>query len=231
MARIKYSGLVTDIRGSVGGTTFQSNAYGATIKNKPAMIIPNTQLQQRSKTLISRISTTWRTLSAAQREEIESWSSAYPQYSKHNPEIALTGFPVFVRYYCVRRLSNPAGAITPISPPSAPPVIDSYTCHGSVIAGTFKITTTWAIGDGTWLNAYWLSPPLGATNNFPFSLMRFQGMSASENDDITTNISYTAKFGRIPQVGEYVYVMYRLVDENSYTVTAPTLIKVLIQAV
>jgi hypothetical protein len=52
----------------------------------------------------------------------------------------------------------------------------------------------------------------------------------SENDDLTANVFYINQFGRLPVVGDYVFVKYRLADQNSYAVTAPTLIKVEIEA-
>ncbi|MFA5386707.1 MAG: hypothetical protein WC297_03520, partial [Candidatus Paceibacterota bacterium] len=82
----------------------------------------------------------------------------------------------------------------------------------------------------SWYLAYGLTPPLRATNNTPGSLVRLTARTLSENDDLTANVFYINQFGRLPVVGDYVFVKYRLADQNSYAVTAPTLIKVEIEA-
>ncbi|MFA5386716.1 MAG: hypothetical protein WC297_03565, partial [Candidatus Paceibacterota bacterium] len=196
MARVKFSGLVTEIRGSVGGTTFQSNAYGWTIKNKANMIRPNSQLQQLPKTIMARVTSGWSALTVAQRATIDSWAAIYPQYSKHNPDSILSGFAVWVRYWLVMLTSDPSTALVPFVSPLAPPTIDSMTVHGSLIADVLSLDATFVIGDASWYLAYGLTPPLRATNNTPGSLVRLTARTLSENDDLTANVSYINQFGR-----------------------------------
>ena len=76
MARIIYSALVTQIKGSVGGTTFQSNAYGFTIKNKASVVKPRTMLQERSKKFFASATGAWRKLSQTNRDTWVSWAAA-----------------------------------------------------------------------------------------------------------------------------------------------------------
>ena len=68
MARITYSGLVTSIRGKVGGTVFQANAYGHTVKNSPNMVRPNTPDQQLSKVILSKAVKLWSEISQPERD-------------------------------------------------------------------------------------------------------------------------------------------------------------------
>ena len=99
MARIIYSGLVTSIRGSIGGTTFQNNAYGFTVKNKANMVKPNTVSQNLSKLVFSLAVKAWGTLTVANRANWDSWAATYPQFAKNNPSSVLSGFAVFVKQF------------------------------------------------------------------------------------------------------------------------------------
>jgi hypothetical protein len=96
MARVIYGAIVTSIHGKIGGTVFQKNAYGHTIKNTPTMVRPNTALQQVSKGNIAVVSQMWRSLSPANQQTWISFAALFPQYSRHNPSSALSGYAVFM---------------------------------------------------------------------------------------------------------------------------------------
>jgi len=99
MARIVYSALIDNIRGSVGGTTFQKNAYGYTVKHKPNMIKPWTSDQLARQIAFSRAVKAWKQASTQTRNNWDSWAVTNPQYSKHNPNAVLSGFACFVKWH------------------------------------------------------------------------------------------------------------------------------------
>lgn len=106
MARIKYSALVDSIRGSIGGTTFQGNQYGFTVRRKPNMTIPNRKLQNRQKPLIARATRAWRRLSDTERSAWSSFASSNPQPIKNDPAVSMSGYALFVRLNVFRQLSG-----------------------------------------------------------------------------------------------------------------------------
>src|SRR5690606_31037464 len=104
MARIKYTALVESIRGSIQGTTFQRNAYGYTVKGKPNMVNPNTNLQSASKRNMSGIAQAWSSLSDSDRNAWDTWAATNPVPSRLNPDANLTGFAQFTRWHNIRWL-------------------------------------------------------------------------------------------------------------------------------
>ncbi len=226
MARIKFSGLVTEIRGSAGGTTFQSNAYGWTAKNKANMIRPNSTYQEECKAAFMRAASSWATLTDVQRQSVNSWATSNPQYAKNNPESILSGFAVWVRYWATRLNFNKTWPIAYFAPAASPPAIDTVTFTCTLIAGVLSINANFVIGTGLWSFGYWLSPPTTGSRLFPGSTLRKVGFVTNEDDNLTSAASYTARFGRLPEVGDWINLKYLFFDENSYYMTHPEFARV-----
>jgi hypothetical protein len=106
MARIIFSSLVTSINGSAGGTTFQRNLYGNTLKNKPHMATPRSQYQNESKRIVSAVTQFWRTMSSVQRQTWIDYANAFPEATRLNPDSYLNGYNLFVKFNCIRYLAN-----------------------------------------------------------------------------------------------------------------------------
>lgn len=67
MAIIALSGLITDIRGSVGGTTFQRSGAGLIMRNKPQTVGQGTNSQSIQRVYQSQLNEQWLLLTDAQR--------------------------------------------------------------------------------------------------------------------------------------------------------------------
>ncbi len=202
MARIIYGALAESIRGSIGGTTFQRNAYGYTVKKKPNMINPNSQWQQAQKIIFSKAVLAWNQLTSAQRLDWESWASTYPQYAKNNPSSQLSGFAVFVRQHCLRFLDNLAVDTNPTYATYAP-ASASFAFYVSAIAMEMDFNDT--NGNEEYWVAIFLSRPFSGSQNFIGTKTRYFDMEASIT---TTGVSITAtwlaKFGTLPTVGQQI---------------------------
>ena len=98
MARIKFSAIVESIRGSIGGTTFQSNAYGFTVKSKPNVTQPNSLKQQQRKIAMQSVSRSWRALTSTERLSWEVYASTFVVPSKLNKDSNLNGYNYFLKY-------------------------------------------------------------------------------------------------------------------------------------
>jgi hypothetical protein len=170
MARIVYSGLVNSIRGSVGGTTFQKNAYGYTIKNKANVIKPNTARQSLQKRAMQLAIQGWMDLSPTDRAIWDGWASSYPQFSQHNPTSQLTGYAVYVRRNVLQAF---IGQPLLDSPGSIPPIIPTLSIALTQPAG-FLSFTTGGTTSATELT-YWLylSAPVRPSRAFVGSVPKF----------------------------------------------------------
>lgn len=74
MAQVKLSGLVTSIKGSIGGTTFQSSGAGLTARNKPLPLKSKSNAQTTVRVLQAQLNTAWGDLTDAQRQTWASFS-------------------------------------------------------------------------------------------------------------------------------------------------------------
>jgi len=226
MARIKFSGLVTEIRGSVGGTTFQRNAYGYTVKNKANMVNPNSLSQQTQQTTLFKCVNSWGQLTSAQRDEVDSWASANPQYSKNNPDSQLSGFAVWVRWWIFNityRLNNYPSYVGVYDPV---PAIAAMTFTLTSLAGVLTLGRVALPDDNVWAGGVFLSPSTSESKNFAGSSLRFINdfVSTTGTSDITSQ--YTNVFGAIPTPGQTILGKYGLLHENSLYATAYTSFKI-----
>jgi hypothetical protein len=81
MAKIKFSALVTDASGSVGGNIFSRNASGPYVKSFTMPHNPNTQKQQDVRAAFAVNISAWKNLTKAQQQL---WIDAAPQYPYNN---------------------------------------------------------------------------------------------------------------------------------------------------
>lgn len=226
MARIIYSGLVTSIRGSVGGTTFQNNAYGFTIKNKANIIRPNTSYQERQKVCFSKAVKAWSLMSPAQRDNWNSWAAAFPQFAKHNPSSVLSGYAAFVKYHALYFLGEGLDATVLTSPSFDPLAYDTVVPTLSNSLSILTLAQTWAIGDGSWKALRFISRPFLNAQNFAGTAPKYLDSVTSENDSGPITTLYTNLFGRIPADGENVFIEYQLYGVEFPQIPARTSFKV-----
>lgn len=81
MATVRYSSVVSDIRGSINGTTYSRNRGGAYAKVRVTPVNPRTAAQTRVRTNFRVLSQAWRALGAYYQA---SWAAAAPSYIIYN---------------------------------------------------------------------------------------------------------------------------------------------------
>lgn len=220
MARIIYSGLVTSIRGSIGGTTFQNNAYGFTVKNKANMVKPNSVSQNLAKLVFALAVKGWATLSIANRATWDSWAATYPQFAKNNPSSVLSGFAVFTKQFANMLIHDGLAAPPKLSCSFTIVTLDTVTLVLHSNAGVLTLNETWTINDGTWAVNVYMSRSFSETQNFSGSAPKF--ILASDNADKASIITtaYADLFGSLPQIGSIVFVNLQLFNINNGQVPA-----------
>lgn len=136
---LKFGGLVVDGRGSVGGTTFSRNRYGAYARARITPVNPKTPRQSVIRAIVAAVTIRWLgSLSQAQRDAWAVFASNVPAKNKLGEVINLSGFNQFSKSNIV---ADNAG-LTSIN--DAPIVFDlpgedpGYSTE--VDAGTGKIT-------------------------------------------------------------------------------------------
>lgn len=220
MARIIYSGLVTKISGSIGGTTFQANAYGFTCKNKPNMIKPNSSFQQQRKLAFGRAVKLWSGLTTPQRNDWNTWASTNPQFAKNNPGSVLSGFAVFVRTMVLNQIASDLSIPAIVSPTATIEPLDIVTWTLTNLAGVLTLNSTFGTGGATLLSLVSVSRPFNGAQNFAGSAPRFMVGLANDDDNTLLTAKYIAQFGKVPAIGETVIIRIKLFNPTNGQVFA-----------
>lgn len=98
MALIKFGGGVADARGSVGGTVFSRNRFGAYTRNRTIPVNPGTSPQTKIRSIMSVCRNAWfSTLTAAQRTAWDTYAAGVAMTNRIGEVIHLTGWNHFVR--------------------------------------------------------------------------------------------------------------------------------------
>jgi hypothetical protein len=212
MARIVYSGLIDNIRGSIGGTTFQNNKHGFTVKRKPNIVKPVRTLQNARKVTFSSAVKAWQALTSSQRSDWNSWAVTYPQYAKNNPTSQLTGYEVFVRNHAYIFMIGESVITAPVYSSDTVP---SITLEIGLDTGVLYINTTSVPASGDFWVLVSASRPLSVTQNFVGSKTRYFYFFVNDDDSQIITTLYQSKFGIIPSIGDRVALSYVLVSTSN----------------
>lgn len=96
MASIRYSELVSEIRGAAGGVVFSRNANGAYVRNRVKGVAGNSAAQSAQRAAMSAVSTGWRSLSQAQRQSFITGAPSFPYVNRLGETKQYTGQQLFM---------------------------------------------------------------------------------------------------------------------------------------
>jgi hypothetical protein len=202
MARIKYSGLIDEINGSIGGTTFQRNRYGFTIKRKPSGTTSATSSQSIRRLSLYRVQQNWIALSNADHDNWNTYASTFPSPTRLNPASFLNGVNLYEKYHLLRAvgitsiLNDPNGAQQTLS-------FDGFELDSS--GGTMTMESNITVSGANWLFLIFLSRPVSSTSTLSKSKTRFisqstvSGFLSKEIQNEYINI-----FGFIPVRNDFI---------------------------
>lgn len=139
MALIKLGGLISDIRGSVGGTVFSRNKSGAIARQRTTPVNPQSVLQTAIRAIVALVSQAWRTgTTTVQKAAWAVFASNVPAKNKLGESINLSGFNQYVK-------SNTAALNAGLPAIADAPVVftlpgEDHLFAATVDAGTGKIS-------------------------------------------------------------------------------------------
>jgi hypothetical protein len=96
MPQIKFSGLVTAMKGKAGGSIFSQNKQGAYFRNNRWGGGRKSQRWDNAKNRLSFLSNQWRLLSAEQREAWQAAGADYPSKNKFQEEYIPSGYQLYM---------------------------------------------------------------------------------------------------------------------------------------
>ncbi len=96
MARIIYGAIITDIKGSIGGITFQKNGSGTIARLKPRKTKTNTQKQRDQQPRLKEVQRNWNELSLTNKMSWNYFASVNKKIGLDGNEKVLTGYQWFI---------------------------------------------------------------------------------------------------------------------------------------
>ena len=172
MARIKFGLAISDIRGSISGTTFSSGTYGAYARRRAVPTNPNTTKQGAVRAAFASLTSSWRNLTEAERLTWITQAPAYTNLNSFGDNVPLTGQALFMR--CNLNLASIG--IPPITSALPPKTLIAPTFASvdiDVSANTMVVTSLSAT-DSTTMYAVYASLNMSAgINFFPRSAFRY----------------------------------------------------------
>jgi len=127
MALVQTGGGITDIRGSIGGTTFSRSAAGLIARTRRKPVNPNSALQSAARAKMSYLAEHWNgTLTEQQRADWRDFAANSPGTNKLGQSISLSGLDCFLRlnaHLLAIPIAVNAGAPTAYGAASQTPIV------------------------------------------------------------------------------------------------------------
>ena len=135
------SHVFAEIRGSMAGTVFSRNRYGAYTRQRVKPTVSTSEAAQAAKTLMTSASQAWQDLANAERLAWNEWARANPVVGSLGFPQTLPGHAAFVGIYCRRfKLGQGPLLVPPITP--APVGLTGVSVVADKTAGTADVTFT-----------------------------------------------------------------------------------------
>lgn len=195
MAVVKWTALVTGMKGKLRGSVLQFGAAGQVMRANRQFNSFSNVLWNQSKNNLGNVTQNWRLLTPAQRNAWSAQTLNYPTTDRYGN----THYPSPYTLHMRLNLAMLYHTGTMLTTPLAPAAYSNITPLGLVISGTPTITAT--IGASTTTDELVLifaTPPLSNGRRAPKGLYRLMAavdMSAITSYDFTTE--YTKSYGQI----------------------------------
>jgi hypothetical protein len=98
MARVTYGALITNIAGSIGGSTFQNNASGAIVRSKPFTPVNPSASQSARQLILTQLVALWPTLTNAQKTAWNNMAAAHLKINDWGSSVRVSGYQWFIAY-------------------------------------------------------------------------------------------------------------------------------------
>jgi len=206
MARIIYGSIITDIKGSIGGITFQKNASGQVARLKPRKNKTNTQKQRDQQPRLKGLQREWNLLSLTNKILWNDFGVANNKIGLDGQEKTLTGYQWFLTINENRLLFDDSILSAPPVYEIVNPISGGYLTYTSNI---LRFNYNEPLGGVDSRVSVWASFVINSASKFDFNLCRnfrnYNGISdTGQNINILQNgtswqVYYNSVFP--PQLG------------------------------
>lgn len=217
MARVKFSGLISEISGSIGGATFSTSRHGPVIKTKHKPSFKSKGFQSSTRRAYSQAVNAWKLLTPSERANYNSFAKVFPSYPASGVKSPLSGYELFLKYNTIYGTIFP-GILTSFNfdPPQTPSVSVSM----QRTATELLVTNTCIPSTLNFTLFHKMSPP---SKHIRKSLLnRVRLLVARPTRDNTSNRlhNFLNTFGYAPESGDFVYIKQQILA-NNYPIITP----------
>ena len=184
--------------GSMGGTTYSRNAFGAYIKRKSIPVNPSTALQNAVRANFSEIAARWSQLTAAQRSAWQTYANAVPRSDTFGQPVTLFGRQMYIACNSLRKQAGLAlvdDGPTILTLPELTLPVPTITA-GDPISLAFTSTDQWAGETGGAL-LFFASDAKSPQTNYCRGPYRYAGKVAGAATPPTSPATLTAPFAYV----------------------------------
>ena len=204
MAKVLYGAFIVELKGKVGGSCFQANRYGFTLRNKPMSPKGGSMAQSGQRSKMVEVSQVWGQLTDAERTAWNSISGSWPHLDSFGNPVQLTGFNLFVMVSL--NLMSIGQAINSVA--SVPAVLFAFsiTSMSSSFAGSvlrINFSPTPVVDDCDMI--VWASPPVNPGAGLIVSKLKvIQIVALASVSPLSIGADYAKTFGLFPPEGTRV---------------------------
>jgi hypothetical protein len=198
MARLKTSGLISDISGSISGMTFQHSVSGLIVRKKPIPLKIDSDSQHSQRGSMSYLQSQWLAMSEIDRNKWKYFLSWSNQSQKHNQHLLISGYQLFLKYQSARLLAG-LSVLTNFSfvPLAVVPKTLALYNSGSTFLVLFD---DYVQSDAYFFNLF-LTSPVNFGTAYRCNGLRFMPVTYKTDTQYYLIGSYEGIFGTIPPVG------------------------------
>lgn len=205
--------------GSIGGTVFSRNRYGAYTRNRSIPVSPDTQYQQAAKQYLAQASQNWRALTDAQRLQWATWAASNPVTDNLGQSQILQGNSAYVML-ATRMLQ--AGQSLPTAPPAdaAPAAFTAFSSTWDIGAGTTSLTfaaTPLGASERLWMYAAVTNSPARTYIKNLRKLVTISNTAQATGFDWQANVE--TRFGTLV-AGQVVVLEGAVLDQTTGLISA-----------
>ena len=122
MARIKFSGVVSEVKGKLNGTVFSRNRGGAYMRNNKSGQTTNSAKSSQVKNKFGSLASRWRSLTVDQQNEWNAAGINYPTVNKFGDTRTPSGYELFMRLNGTLELMGQPIQVLPSLPKTISPI-------------------------------------------------------------------------------------------------------------
>lgn len=211
MAKIKYSALVSDMRGKLNGSVMSKNRSGAYVRNKVTPSNPQTASQMLIRGIFSEITKGWSQLSDVARQSWENSVEAFQGTNIFGDTVKPSGKTLFQKLNQNLMISGQA-SVTVCPAPAELPYAGLASATFDVSEGQLTVSTEGNTAGCRVL--FFATAPLTQGTKFVKNKLRLILVQQGD-DELGANIfpAYEAKFGNLA-LNDNVYVGVRVINAS-----------------